>query len=125
MCHRFEFTAAGSVLPSYDTMTRVTRSASLSATFAYNWVAFAFCAVFCLLEVFEILGEGFHAYVLEASRTFFLFPAFPLRSSDCGRASSLLWRRYFADMWNVRNRGARAQCPLWICHLQHTAECTR
>jgi len=58
----FEFVSAGSVLPSYDVQTRVTRLASVEKTFSFNWIAFVFTIFFCALEVFEICVNGIDGY---------------------------------------------------------------
>ena len=58
----FEFVSAGSVLPSYDVQTRVTRLASVEKTFSFNWIAFVFTIFFCALEVFEICVNGIGGY---------------------------------------------------------------
>jgi hypothetical protein len=52
----FELTSSGTVLPSYDSQTRLMSPDSLDNLELYLWIGFGFCAFFCFLEVLEILG---------------------------------------------------------------------
>jgi len=58
----FEFTSAGSILPSYDVMTRVTKTDAVDSTFSYNLIALFFTAFFCSLELVEMASGGISQY---------------------------------------------------------------
>ena len=58
----FESTSANTVLPSFDSQTRVVRTDLLEATGFYCWIAFGFTAFFCVLEVIEMKSSGVGAY---------------------------------------------------------------
>ena len=54
----FEFTSSGTVLPSFDTQTRVERADQVEATKLYTWIALGFCVFFCVLEAIEMTSSG-------------------------------------------------------------------
>jgi hypothetical protein len=57
-----EITSTGAVLPSYDTLTRVSRQFQIDDTDFWRKIGLAFTCFFCLMELLELLGleDGDH-----------------------------------------------------------------
>lgn len=57
-----EITSTGAVLPSYDTLTRVSRQSQMDDTDFWRKIGLAFTCFFCLMELLELLGleDGDH-----------------------------------------------------------------
>ena len=55
-------TKDGAVLPSYDTLTRVSRQSQIDDTDFWRKIGLAFTCFFCLMELLELLGleDGDH-----------------------------------------------------------------
>ena len=122
----FESTSTNTVLPSFDSQTRVVRTDMLAATASNCWIALGFTAFFCFLEVIEMKSAGVTAYfqdmwnVMDWLNYLIFFLVFMtmrtyLQLHDNLPCSQLCERAGYVDDWEVMTVLKQGKLYLSLC----------